>query len=823
MPLGPATMEPRKRKVACAWDTLPEAIQTEILRRVALQTSSWHHALVCRRWLSAPVALSIPRGALLFEDDILGLVASLRSLSLRHNGSCTGLVQLRIGENSVWKLTDQFLFSLAATCPELQSLHVARPRRTAADNSIISSSNGPSSDGSSSNNDPSRMSSSNTRNSSSPSSSRSSGPSRSSAALAISASSSLFPSFAALQALFEGCTKLQNLHLDLPSLHTVPQAISVLASLDHLALLPPPPIAYSNSVAESSGQASLPPHCRGPLVPALGHLARAPLRELELTTAESAGLGCALGGLRGLRSLRLRCTSRAPTPGRGTLEFLGGLRQLEDLHLDFASPVEGELGRGPVLPECLSALTALSSLETSNVAIVRFPTFVRGGFESLRRLRLVRPGCAVLPDEVWRQARLESLCLSCDALQSIPEALGQLECLTDLVLEAAQVAVLPQSLASLAGLTRLEVKGHHIAHSLEGILQGLPNLQVLRCSPFSDISGRAIAGLKRLTSLTADQCAAEPPTVTVAPSLPSLGHGSSRSSRSSASSAGAGVRELQLRCSLRGRRPRPFPTLDQLLHLSLSTDGEAAPFPTLDFTQFLGLRSLVLNRVAGELPPSVGSLQALESLTIRCCTLRALPESFGQLGQLKELRLEELPEIDGLCSSFQNLHSLQDLTLSKLPQLKSLSPHSFAKMEHLLQLTVEGCPRLEAASEDSTLPMLLPPSLRVLCLCGIPHVPLFLGNLLSLVALEITRCGLGAVPDEIGNLRGLRSLVLGELPLVTALPETMTQLSAVRELAIEPWEGLRAIPPGLRLLPCLSQESRDRLAALERAIACKNV
>jgi len=75
----------------------PRGPSGEILRRVALETGSWAHAMVCRRWLSAPVAVTVPRGALVFEGDLLGLLSSLRSLALRHNGCWSGLVQLRIG------------------------------------------------------------------------------------------------------------------------------------------------------------------------------------------------------------------------------------------------------------------------------------------------------------------------------------------------------------------------------------------------------------------------------------------------------------------------------------------------------------------------------------------------------------------------------------------------------------------------------------------------------------------------------------------------------------------------------------------------------
>ncbi|GJP48996.1 hypothetical protein CLOM_g8262 [Closterium sp. NIES-68] len=150
------------------------------------------------------------------------------------------------------------------------------------------------------------------------------------------------------------------------------------------------------------------------------------------------------------------------------------------------------------------------------------------------------------------------------------------------------------------------------------------------------------------------------------------------------------------------------------------------------FGQLKNLRTLKLlgcNRLT-TLPPTFPQLSSLESFKLISCELfSALTEDFSQLPNLQELSISWCPEFRELPSSFTQLSSLTHFTLSCCRNF-SVLPEGIGHMSNLKSFELTGCDRLTR----------LPQSLALLCeierleISGCSHIvdaPLVLCDLIG--------------------------------------------------------------------------------------------
>ncbi|TYI03345.1 hypothetical protein ES332_A11G332300v1 [Gossypium tomentosum] len=223
-----------------------------------------------------------------------------------------------------------------------------------------------------------------------------------------------------------------------------------------------------------------------------------------------------------------------------------------------------------------------------------------------------------------------------------------------------------------------------------------------------------------------------------------------------------------------------------------------------DFTTTSNLEILVLEGCTRlvYVHPSVGVLTRLKLLNLRGCkSLRSFPTKIG-MESLEKLilsgcsKLQSFPEIDGkmeflleLCfdgtnikdlpSSIGNLRRLKVLNLKDCKSLKSL-PIKIG-MESLEKLILSGCTNLKSFPEiDGKMECLLELYFDG---SGIKELPISIGNLSSLVLLNLKDCrNLVDLPGSIGWCKILKSFNLSGCYKVEYLPENLQQKEFLEEL-----------------------------------------
>ncbi len=168
-----------------------------------------------------------------------------------------------------------------------------------------------------------------------------------------------------------------------------------------------------------------------------------------------------------------------------------------------------------------------------------------------------------------------------------------------------------------------------------------------------------------------------------------------------------------------------------------------------------GAQELDLSRLGLlELPPSIGQLTQLQSLSVSDNRLTRLPDKLGELAQLQELdasvnRLAILPD------NLSQLAQLQRLDISNNP-LTSL-PDNLGQLAQLQVLYV---------SENR-----------------LASLPESIGQLTQLQRLDVSRNKLTTLPETIGQLAQLQFLYVFVNQLTT-LPETLGKLTQLQRLLL---------------------------------------
>uniref|UniRef100_A0A8I6XGQ4 Uncharacterized protein n=1 Tax=Hordeum vulgare subsp. vulgare TaxID=112509 RepID=A0A8I6XGQ4_HORVV len=197
------------------------------------------------------------------------------------------------------------------------------------------------------------------------------------------------------------------------------------------------------------------------------------------------------------------------------------------------------------------------------------------------------------------------------------------------------------------------------------------------------------------------------------------------------------------------------------------------------------LRYLNAPRVQNEvIPDSITRLSKLLYLSLRGSSLSALPESIGEMEGLMNLDLSHCAGIKELPESFGKLKKLVHLDLSHCQGIKEL-PESFGKLKNLVHLDLSECSALENISKF----MWTFTDLQYLDLSGceqIKELPESFGKLKKLVHLDLENCSaLENISKFMWSFTDLQYLNLSGCCRIGSLPESLDGLTSLQYLNLE--------------------------------------
>ncbi|GKT18979.1 type III secretion system effector XopAE [Acidovorax sp. SUPP2522] len=176
---------------------------------------------------------------------------------------------------------------------------------------------------------------------------------------------------------------------------------------------------------------------------------------------------------------------------------------------------------------------------------------------------------------------------------------------------------------------------------------------------------------------------------------------------------------------------------------------------------------------AKTLPDAIGQLQGLQELSLTNTGLTSLPESLGQLGQLRHLKLatnQEMKRLPASLTSLPNLHTLQ-LPANSLKEL----PADLGRMQSLRTLELGNG---KYAS-----------------------LPASITDLRHLTHLSVSHSShIRELPENIGDMQGLQTLVLKGNTKLERLPDSVGDLANLQSLDLEGTK-LQTLPQSLARLP----------------------
>ncbi|CAN6976212.1 unnamed protein product [Brassica rapa subsp. trilocularis] len=360
--------------------------------------------------------------------------------------------------------------------------------------------------------------------------------------------------------------------------------------------------------------------------------------------------------------------------------------------------------------------------------LVEVPSSV-GNLKKLLHLDLRNcPNLAEFLVDVSGLKRLEKLYLSgCSSLSVLPENIGYMPCLKELLLDETAIKNLPGSIFRLEKLQKLSLKSCRSIHELPECIGTLTSLEELDLSSTSLQSlPSSIGNLKNLQKLHVMHCASLskiPDTINKLASLQEL------------IIDGSAVEELPLSlkpgslpclakfsaggCKSLKQVPSSVGWLNSLLQLKL----DSTPITTL--------------------PEEISQLRFIQKVELRnCLSLKSLPNKIGDMDTLHSLYLEG-SNIEELPENFGNLENLVLLQMNKCKNLKKL-PNSFGGLKSLCHLYME-----------ETLVMELPGSF---------------GNLSNLRVLNLGNNKFHSLPSSLKGLSSLKELSLCDCQELTCLP-----------------------------------------------------
>ena len=226
--------------------------------------------------------------------------------------------------------------------------------------------------------------------------------------------------------------------------------------------------------------------------------------------------------------------------------------------------------------------------------------------------------------------------------------------------------------------------------------------------------------------------------------------------------------------------PAEISNFESLKKLNLSGCSKLKRLP--EFSSAGNIEEIWLDGTAiEELPPSIGCLSRLLNLYLSGCKrLKSLPSSICKLKSLKVLNLDGCSNIQKSPHELGNLEALNSLYAKGIATTEV--PSSVVRLNNkLYELSSDRSRR-----GDKQMGLLLPITLSIDGL-----------HMTDLTCLYLTDCGITELPESLGQLCSLVELDL-EKNNFKSMPESIIQLSNLKYLNISYCERLQS----LSKLPC---------------------
>lgn len=194
---------------------------------------------------------------------------------------------------------------------------------------------------------------------------------------------------------------------------------------------------------------------------------------------------------------------------------------------------------------------------------------------------------------------------------------------------------------------------------------------------------------------------------------------------------------------------------------------------------------------ATTLPDAIGRLEALQELLLINTGLQSLPDSLGQLRQLRHLQVAATPGLKRLPTSLTSLPNLETLQLTAIP-LEEL-PSDLGRMQSLRSLTLGGGRYERLPASIIQLSQLT--QLSVSHSSHFRELPENIGNMQGLTSLEVvSNSKLEQLPGSFTRLHRLEELNLSSNGRLAQLPEDIGQMSNLTKLSLKDCSALRHLP-----------------------------
>ncbi|NER35832.1 MAG: hypothetical protein F6J93_17900 [Oscillatoria sp. SIO1A7] len=496
---------------------------------------------------------------------------------------------------------------------------------------------------------------------------------------------------------------------------------------------------------------------------------------------------------------------------------LAELSQLQQLNLS-----DNELEE---VPEEIASLAQLQELDLSINELTQLPAaFARlsqlkvlklGGFKF--ELGQIRAGnkLSELPEAIAQLTGLQKLDLSGNQLTQLPEAIAQLTELQQLYLSGNQLTKLPEAIAQLTGLEELDLSRNQLTELPEALAQ-LTGLQQLKLwdNQLTELPEALaqLTGLQQL-DLSENRLTQLPEAIAQLTELQQLDlSGNKLTQLPEALAQLTGLQELKLSHNRLTQLPEEIAQLTGLQQLDLEGNKLTELPEALGQLTELQVLNLSGNRL-NKLPEALAQLTGLQEFYLSENQLTEVPEAIAQLTGLQQLNLSgnQLTEVPEAIAQLTELQVL-DLSGNRLNKL----PEAIAQLTELQQLDLSGNQLSELPEAISQLT-----GLRQLNLSGnqLTQLPEAIGQLTGLQQLNLSRNQLTQLPEAIGQLTGLQQLDLWGNQL-TQLPEAIAQLTGLQQLNL--WDNqLTEVPEALAQLTGLQKLyfSDNQLTQLPEAIS----
>ncbi|KAJ4958513.1 hypothetical protein NE237_025624 [Protea cynaroides] len=375
-----------------------------------------------------------------------------------------------------------------------------------------------------------------------------------------------------------------------------------------------------------------------------------------------------------------------------------------------------------------------------------------------------------LPTSICELKSIENLILcGCSKLEKLPEELGNMRCLRELLADKTAIQEIPFSIGRLKNLRCLSLSGCKRSTSkvwnplfwFWSALREVPNSITLLPT--------SIWGLSSLRKLNVSNCnlldGAIPSEIGSICSLQNLDMGYNKFCSLPASiNHLSQLKYLQLQNCTRLQSLPELPS--SLKELDINSCGSMESLPYLEKLSSLQELNLCHTNFCS-LPSNIKCLSQLVCLRLQHCTrLQFLPELPSSLEELDAYRCKSMERLANL----GNLSSLQELDLSE--SILCSLPGNISHLTQLHTLRLQKCTRLQLLPE-------LPSSLEEFDAGGCTSLERLLNieSLSSLTSLDISNSNICTLPACLGSFSRLEVLTINNCSRLQVLPELPSSLS----------------------------------------------